>query len=227
MFTVKGKRNDESYGYSTYLNFTKSVVKCDFGEKIQFQCLFCSEPPITCVLGSTYNVMKHLKNHCKGNEDLKTWVKGYEANNMHPPVNKCTITDETMRIVRYWVSRNNAYSSFDDKWFKKLFESPIPCSKTFKAVILDNLCDKIKTEIDLILENAVSIVLISDIWTSKFMLDFMGVAAIVIFSDFTKKTLVLGLDLMPGNHTAENIKVAIENIVNKYEYNKGILHGII
>ena len=55
----------------------------------------------------------------------------------------------------------------------------------------------------------------------------MGALANLILSDFLKKTLVICLDLMLGNHKAENIKVAINNIFNKYEYNKGIIHGKI
>ena len=81
-------------------------------------------------------------------------------------------------------------------------------------------------EINKIFEQAYSVCLISDIWTNKQMLDFMGIAANIITNQFEKQTIVIGLELMPGSHNAENIKLAIENIVNKYKFNKLILSGM-
>jgi len=40
-------------------------------------------------------------------------------------------------------------------------------------------------------------------------MDFMGVAANIINKNFQKSTIVIGLEMMPGSHNAENIKVAI------------------
>ena len=61
------------------------------------------------------------------------------------------------------------------------------------------------------LEDAVSVCLVSDIWTNKQMLDFMGLSANIINNNFEKKAIVIGMMLMPGNHCAENIKIAIDN----------------
>ena len=59
------------------------------------------------------------------------------------------------------------------------------------------------------------------------MLDFMGIAANIIKSDFTRQTIVIGMCPMPGSHNAENIKKAIETLVNEYTFNKSILSGKI
>ncbi len=144
------------------------------------------------------------------------------------PANKYFIDDETMRLVRYFISRNQALSDFDDDTFKDLlsgYKRKIPCSKTFKSVVLDDVYMKVEREIEKILQNAQSICLISDLWTSKSMLDFMGIAVNVIYSNFEKETIVIGLELMSGAHNAENIKIAIERIVNRYKFNKAIIHG--
>ena len=134
-----------------------------------------------------------------------------------------------MKIVRYFISRNSALSDFDSESFRDLlsdYKREIPCSKTFSTKILDNVYEMLLIEINKILNEAFSVCLISDIWTSKQMLDFMGVAANIINSNFEKETIVIGLQLMPGCHNAEHIKEAIQLIVNKYTFNKVILSGM-
>jgi hypothetical protein len=75
------------------------------------------------------------------------------------------------------------------------------------------------------LENAFSVCLISDIWTNKSMLDFMDLASKIIDVNFNRKTLVIGMMLMPGNHSADYIKEAIETLVNIYDFDKSKIHG--
>lgn len=57
------------------------------------------------------------------------------------------------------------------------------------------------------------------------MLDFMGVAASIIDQNHKRRIVVLGLKLMPGKHNAENIKTAIEDIVNEYSFDKNNIIG--
>jgi hypothetical protein len=75
------------------------------------------------------------------------------------------------------------------------------------------------------LENAFRVCLISDIWTNKSMLDFMGLASKIIDVNFNRKTLVIGMMLMPGNHSADYIKEAIETLVSIYDFDKSKIHG--
>ena len=71
----------------------------------------------------------------------------------------------------------------------------------------------------------VSISLMSDIWTNKLMLDIMGVAFNMINAKFQKKTIVVGMMVMPGNHNAENIASALMTLVNRYQtLDKSIIH---
>ena len=57
------------------------------------------------------------------------------------------------------------------------------------------------------------------------MLDFMGLATNIIDLNFNKTTVVIGMILMPGNHCAENIKEAIETLVNRFDFDKSKIHG--
>ena len=41
-----------------------------------------------------------------------------------------------------------------------------------------------------------------------------------------KETIVIGMMRMPGNsHNAENIKIAVETMVNKYDFDKSKIYG--
>jgi hypothetical protein len=172
--------------------------------------------------------MTHLKNKHSKITELKEWI---EANKecFPSPSNKTFITEDTMKIVRYFISTNAALSNFDNKHFRELLYkySKVPCSKTFKSVILDDVYYAVKHELNNLLSNAVSVLVISDIWTNKQMLDFMKIAVNIIDKYFVKHTMVIGLEIMPGRHNAENIKKAIEDIVNSYDFNKQIVSGII
>jgi len=65
----------------------------------------------------------------------------------------------------------------------------------------------------------------SDIWTTKQMIDLMGAAFNLIDSKFQKKTIVIGMMLMPGKHNAENIASALMSLVNRYKsLDKSIIH---
>jgi hypothetical protein len=73
---------------------------------------------------------------------------------------------------------------------------------------------------------AFSICLISDIWTNKSMLDFMGLAVNIVDRNFKRQTLVIGMKQMPGPHNAENIIAVLMDLINRYEnLDKSRIHG--
>jgi hypothetical protein len=69
--------------------------------------------------------------------------------------------------------------------------------------------------IDNKLEKALTICLVTDIWTNRTMADFIGLAAIIINECFQQELLVIGFNPMTGNHTSENIKKR-NRIFNKF-----------
>ncbi len=74
------------------------------------------------------------------------------------------------------------------------------------------------------LESAKYISLIADIWTNVRMSDYMGLAASLTYNLTQRETLVIGFRRMINaskvGHTAENIKVTIESIINEFTFNK-------
>lgn len=102
----------------------------------------------------------------------------------------------------------------------------LPNRKSFTDDFVPALVEKAKRKIELHLQEAFSITLIVDIWDSAQMADFIGLCASITTKHFKKKLLVLGLERMPGPHTAENIKIAIEQILKQYTFNKAKIKGI-
>ena len=54
---------------------------------------------------------------------------------------------------------------------------------------------------------------------------FLGVAALLINDRFDKSLVILGLNQMEEGHTAEKTKDAIENMINKYKFDKRKIRG--
>lgn len=145
----------------------------------------------------------HLSEH-KSNKQLMKWIAAYDCS-VKTPHNKTLIHEETLRIVKYFIKSDSAINDFDCSIFRDIFKDykiKIPCSKTFKNVIIDDVYMKVKKEINSLSSSAFSICLISDIWTNKQMLDFMGVAAAVVKPNFEREFVVIELELMSGSHNA-------------------------
>ena len=75
------------------------------------------------------------------------------------------------------------------------------------------------------LKLAKTICLISDIWSNKQMLAFLGLVAVITNEFFEKETLVIGMVSMPYRHCAEDIKSAIETIINSFKFDYYKIHG--
>ena len=55
---------------------------------------------------------------------------------------------------------------------------------------------------------------------------FIGLGAQLINSCFEKELLILGMAELTEGHSAERIKESIENIVNKYNFDKSKVKGL-
>ena len=65
------------------------------------------------------------------------------------------------------------------------------------------------------LDKAENICLMSDIWTAKQNSDFIALVGALMNENLKREILVIDMSRMPGNsHNAENIKLAIETMVN-------------
>jgi hypothetical protein len=58
------------------------------------------------------------------------------------------------------------------------------------------------------------------------MTDFLALGAAIVNAFFDKELLIIGMVRMPGAHNAENIKKAIESILNNLDFNKAKISAI-
>ena len=86
--------------------------------------------------------------------------------------------------------------------------------------------DKLYEILEHKLKHAVSVCLIVDIWTNTVNADFIGLAAVFTDSQLEREVHIINMMRMPGPHCAENIKIAVEKMVNNFEFDKSKIHGI-
>ena len=77
------------------------------------------------------------------------------------------------------------------------------------------------------LTEAVSICLVTDIWSSVAVVLFLGLAAMIINDKFIKEIIVIGLTEIRLPQNAENVKKAIETIINGYNFNKIKIFAVV
>jgi len=58
--------------------------------------------------------------------------------------------------------------------------------------------------------------------------DFIALGAACTFSSFTREIFVIEMIPMPpGGHNAENIKKAVEQMVNRFDFDKKLINGTL
>jgi hypothetical protein len=77
--------------------------------------------------------------------------------------------------------------------------------------------DQLHIKIQSKLESCSSISVICDIWSNKRNEAYIGIAA-NLSDSFLRQTIILGLMKIDGPHSAENIKIHIEKVLNRYEF---------
>jgi len=57
------------------------------------------------------------------------------------------------------------------------------------------------------------------------MSDYIGLSASLRYESSQKEVIVIGFERMTGRHTAQNVKSAIEKILNSYSFDKKKISG--
>ena len=85
--------------------------------------------------------------------------------------------------------------------------------------------DKLHAQIDFKCKSAEAITLFPDSWVDNLNTEYLGLGTRLTNDCFEKKVISLGFIEVIGGHCSENIKAAIETIVNKYEFDKSKVKG--
>ena len=101
--------------------------------------------------------------------------------------------------------------------FKEGFK--IGCYKTFKKRV-DDVVDMLKTDINELCNNANSISIVTDAWSDASMQSFLGLGAYVESKSFESNIVILGMVQLTNGSRSEQIKEAVEAIINGYTFEK-------
>ena len=208
--------------YCSYLTFTNSLVNmANKQDKVIYTCMLCNTS-INDIPSHSRNVKRHLEFYCTNKNMVAAWMKAY---NRQLSIKKQELSDNDFLLVKFFISTNTAISQLENEHLSACFKFEVPNRQTFTTNFLPSVLERVQAVINEKLNNAENICLISDIWTNAKMHDFIGIVACVIDSDFKREFLVIGMDLMPGNHCAEHIQEATEKIVNRYEFDYSKIIG--
>ena len=129
-------------------------------------------------------------------------------------------------IIKAFISTNTSFHHIANPDYLEMenFERPeklkIPDPRTFRTKLIPEAMNLLSKEIEKKLDKAESITLIVDMWTTRMMTDYIALGASIIFDNFQQELLIIGMMRMKQPHTAEYIKICVEEMVNKYKFNK-------
>jgi len=85
---------------------------------------------------------------------------------------------------------------------------------------------KLKEAIESKLKASDSIILITDGWTGQFSnIEYFALCAQTITNSWETELLVIGMVELLDGHSAEEIKIAIEKMINEYDFDKRKIAG--
>jgi hypothetical protein len=139
------------------------------------------------------------------------------------------INDVTYNLALYFVTSDEALKSVCNSFLRKVVkpEAGVISATRMRNDILPFVMDKLISEMNKKLNRGVSVSLICDIWSNKMNTAFLGVAASVLYADFSRESIILGIRQVLGSHTVENVKITLENLVNEFEFNKDTINFIV
>jgi hypothetical protein len=212
--------NDNIESYTPILHFFDSlrVFNSTPSNNIRFVCKICGAE-LHASLGYSTNLNKHL-NLLSHREKMKDWLDKYESYKK-PDSLKPKLDDATIGLVKYIVSSNSAIQQLKNPHFREISRLPIPDPSVFRNKWLPNVMNKLTDLIETKLRKATSICLTLDLWSSSINSDFLALNATLGSESFEKREIVtIGMVRMNDQHTAENIKLNVEKIVNNFDFDK-------
>ena len=196
--------------FTPILHFTISKRKFEKNptKSIDFKCKICDKK-VRSPLAKSTNIIKHLKQHSVFNE----WEKKYKKHSHR----NSKIDDKVFDLVKFFITSNCSMSTLENEHLVKLLSNVMhmPGVQSLRDTLIPEVYGELRNSIQSKLEEAETICLIADIWTNGSNSDFIALVAVLTNSDFEREFLIMDMMRMPGeSHNAENLKVAIEKMVN-------------
>lgn len=170
----------------------------------------------------TSNLIKHLETH----SELKEWLELFRMSKN--TTSQFSIDIAHFKLIKYLAASYMSLRRFRDPAFLDILDPSIICISyhELKNKMIPEFLAKLRSLFNKKLNMAVTISLILDIWTNKINKDFIAIIAVITNSSWERELLVLDISPMVGGHNAENIKEAVEKMINGYKFDKSKISGI-
>ena len=162
-------------------------------------------------------------------EKTLNWYKLYLNRPEVKQSKKLSISTEMFDLIKFFISSDLSLNQLNNIYLRRILKDEIrmPSVYTFRYKYLNAIMIKLHAQIDFKCKSAEAITLIPDGWVDNLNTEYLGLGAQLTNDCFEKEVIVLGFIEVIGGHCAENIKAAIETIVNKYEFDKSKVKGKI
>jgi hypothetical protein len=169
-----------------------------------------------------------LQQHLLTHEEGRNWVELFKKNKECIKSDHKKLDEKSLALVKFFIESNIAMEALSNKHLRSILPVKFtPGKYSFRNVFIPEMMSHLSNAITEKLMGAIYINLITDIWTNINTVDFLGLAAVCVYNNFKKEIFTIGLTPMIGSHCAENIKKAIEFIVNKHEFHKSKIVSVV
>ena len=195
----------------TRIEFTCRLESCSSKNAVQLQDL--------------NNLNKHLVKH----EEFRCWYKSYLESKDNQNEQR-ELPSMLVRFLKWFIDSNLALAQVENELLFPFLhpDLKLPSQYTFRYKLIPSLLDAMVKEINSKCHNAAAISIIPDGWTGQFSnTEYMGVAAQLIDRNFRRENIFLGTVSMNNGHCAEQSQIAIQQIFNKYSFDKKKIIGKI
>uniref|UniRef100_A0A3B4TRY0 BED-type domain-containing protein n=1 Tax=Seriola dumerili TaxID=41447 RepID=A0A3B4TRY0_SERDU len=159
--------------------------------------------------GNTTNLHKHIKTHPNQNSEQRSLAETFQA------------MDITRSLAKMIVKDIQPVSVFEDEGFRNFVKTldhryKIPSRKTLMEEKIPALYEECRSKVRKVLDAANSVVLTTDMWTSRATEAYLTVSCHVIDENWQMQAYVLQTSSFSGKHSADNICSELKRITNEW-----------
>jgi len=192
--------------------------------KIEFKCRGCGTQFEQLLANTTY-LNRHLRNYCKSNE-VKFWYNKYrEFSNKN---NVSILSDDKLLLVKFFIYSNASLATLLNPYLRELIKMRIAMPGaffTFRHTIMPVVLNHLYLLIENKLETAVTVSFVVDLWTNLINSDYIALGVVITNNSFDREMIIVNMMQMIGTHNSENVKSAIETIINRFRFDKSKIHS--
>ena len=130
-----------------------------------------------------------------------------------------SISSDVMNLIKFVITSNSALNVMNNDYFFKV-SKVCPSYREFRHNLLPAVFKKLNMQIQMILDSAMYVVLLTDLWTDPYQRDFIALVAIVINVDSSSKVMTMAMKRCTEGHTGEYLRTVIEDMVNSFDFDK-------